>query len=89
MLLRYLIAMAVTVLAIFFAVILGDYGPWYFSWVLGTGFMILVAVSAGVLFEAQDDAAKAAAAPTRRETEDLARVVAGPAPVRPTGGTTR
>lgn len=89
MLLRYIIAMAVTVIAIFFAVILGDYGPWYLSWVLGTGFMILVAVSAGVLFEAQDDAGKATAARTPDAGGDLSKVVAGTAPARPTGGTTR
>ena len=61
MFVRYIIAMTLAALAILFAIILGDYGPWYLSWFLGTGFMVLVAVSAGVLFEAQDDARKAAA----------------------------
>jgi len=57
MVMRYLISMALSVIVIFIAVILGDYGPWYFSWLLGTGFMILVAVSGAVLLDAQDDAA--------------------------------
>ena len=73
MFLRFIIAMAIAVLAVVLAVILGDYGPWYLSWVLGTGFMILVAASAGVLFEAQEDA-------TTRQSSgepDMASVVLG------------
>lgn len=68
MFVRYALAMGIAVLAIVIGVILGDYGPWYFSWFLGTGFMILVAVAAGVLFEAQeeaDGAESAAADPVR------------------------
>ena len=56
LILRYLIAMALTVVVILVAVILGDYGPWYFSWLLGTGFMVLVSVSGAVLLDAQDEA---------------------------------
>ena len=59
MFLRYIIAMTLAALAILFAIILGDYGPWYLSWLLGTGFMVLVAASAGVPFAAQEDARKA------------------------------
>ena len=78
MLLRYIIAMVLAGLAILFGIILGDYGPWYLSWFLGTGFMVLVAASAGVLFEAQEDAAKAARVPARLvpEAADVATVVA-------------
>ncbi|MFO1162245.1 MAG: hypothetical protein U1E60_25625 [Reyranellaceae bacterium] len=79
--LRYIIAMALAALAILFAIILGDYGPWYLSWLLGTGFMVLVAVSAGVLFEAQEDARKAGLA------ADITSVVAGTPP--PGRGTSR
>lgn len=78
MFLRYIIAMMLAALAILFAIILGDYGPWYLSWFLGTGFMVLVAVSAGVLFEAQEDAAK-----TAREagkTLDVSSAVEAPSP---------
>lgn len=73
MFLQFIIAMAIAVLAIVLAVILGDYGPWYLSWLLGTGFMILVATSAGVLFEAQEDAATRPAA----GDPDVASVVLG------------
>lgn len=60
---RYIIAMVLAVIAILIGIILGDYGPWYLSWFLGTGFMVLVSVAAGVLFEAQDDAEKGIAPP--------------------------
>lgn len=43
------------VVAIVIGVLLGDYGPWYLSWVLGTGLMVLVAALGGVLFESQED----------------------------------
>ncbi len=81
MFLRYIIAMALAALAILFGIILGDYGPWYLSWFLGTGFMVLVAVSAGVLFEAQEDAARSARSPG--STLDVASAVDAPSPSRP------
>lgn len=80
MFLRYIIAMALASLAILFAIILGDYGPWYLSWFLGTGFMVLVAVSAGVLFEAQEDAARAAGGPV--EPLDVSSAVEAPTATR-------
>ncbi len=64
MFLRYVIAMGVAVLAIVMGVILGEYGPWYFSWFLGTGFMILVAAAAGVLYDAQEAADETTASDT-------------------------
>lgn len=86
MLLNYIIALGLSAVAILLGIILGDYGPWYLSWFLGTGFMILVAVSAGVLFEAQDDAAKAAEVKEDEDDGEVMHVVGG-APRRPTGGT--
>lgn len=77
MFLRYIIAMGLTGLAILLAIVLGDYGPWYLSWFLGTGFMVLVAACAGVLFEAQEDAAKAAPAGPATDAADVTRVVGG------------
>ncbi|WP_435657099.1 hypothetical protein [Brucella pituitosa] len=57
---RFVVAMIIAVIAILIGIILGDYGPWYLSWLLGTGFMILVAALGGVLFEEQEDSARAA-----------------------------
>ncbi|WP_454917996.1 hypothetical protein [Xanthobacter sediminis] len=87
MLLNYIIALGIAGLAILLGIILGDYGPWYLSWFLGTGFMVLVAVSAGVLFEAQDDSVKAAAAEADEDAGDVVRVIGGSGHRRPTGGT--
>ena len=68
MFLRYIIFMAIAAVAILIGIILGDYGPWYLSWLLGTGFMVLVAVSAGVYFEAQEDAAQSKGKGTATDT---------------------
>ncbi len=54
MLVRILIMLVLAVIAILIAVIMGDYGPWYLSWLLGTGFMVLVAAMGGVLYEDQE-----------------------------------
>lgn len=54
MLVRILIMLVLAVLAILLAVIMGDYGPWYLSWLLGTGFMVLVSAMGGVLYEDQE-----------------------------------
>lgn len=79
MLLRFIIALVIAGIALLLGVIIGGYGAWYFSWFLGTGFMILVAVSAGVLFEAQEEAARSSA----DTVSAMARVVSG-APARGT-----
>lgn len=55
---RFVVAMFVAVLAILLGVILGDYGPWYLSWLLGTAFMILATALGAVLYEEQNDAAQ-------------------------------
>lgn len=41
------------VVALLFAVFVGDQGPWYFAWAVGTVMIILVAASGAVLFDAQ------------------------------------
>jgi cyd operon protein YbgT len=55
LLFKFGLSFALAVVAIVIGIMLGDYGPWYLSWVLGTGLMILVAAIGGVLFEAQED----------------------------------
>ncbi|HLS16315.1 MAG TPA: hypothetical protein VK049_00595 [Paenalcaligenes sp.] len=51
---RVVILFILAVITILLAIILGDYGPWYLAWLLGTGFMVLVAAMGGVLFEDQE-----------------------------------
>lgn len=52
---RYIIWFTISLIAIVLGIVLGDYGAWYLSWVLGTGTMVLVAAMGGVLFEAQEE----------------------------------
>lgn len=54
MILCYILALFITILAVVIAVMIGENGHWYMAWVLGTGFMILVAATGGVLLEQQD-----------------------------------
>ena len=44
----------VLALALFLAVVAGDYAPWYFAWLVGTTMIVLIAVSGAVLFETQE-----------------------------------
>jgi predicted outer membrane lipoprotein len=46
----------VLALALALAVVAGDYGPWYFAWLVGTTMIVLIAASGAVLFEAQESA---------------------------------
>ncbi len=41
-------------LSLFLAVITGDYGPWYFAWLVGTVMIVLIAVAGAVMFEKQE-----------------------------------
>ncbi|WP_233873035.1 hypothetical protein [Paraburkholderia adhaesiva] len=54
----FVIFMAVAVLAIFIGVIIGNYGAWYFSWLIGTATIVLFAAAGGVLYDAQENEKK-------------------------------
>ncbi len=43
------------VVALLFAVFVGDQGPWYFAWVVGTVMIVLISGAGAVLFDAQAD----------------------------------
>lgn len=45
---------AALALAIFLAVVTGDYGAWYFAWLVGTTMIVLIAAAAAVMFDAQE-----------------------------------
>lgn len=49
----FVIFTAIALVAIVLGVIVGSYGAWYFSWLIGTATIVLVAVAGGVLFDAQ------------------------------------
>lgn len=63
---RFMIFFTLACIFIVLGVVLGDYGPWYLSWLLGTGFMVLVAALSGVLYEAQEDGQPQAELPPGR-----------------------
>ncbi|MUG76997.1 hypothetical protein [Commensalibacter melissae] len=45
----------VLIIALLIAVFVGDQGPWYFAWLIGTVMIILISVAGAVLFDAQSD----------------------------------
>jgi hypothetical protein len=47
----------VLALGVFLAVVAGDYGPWYFAWLVGTTMIVLIAAAGAVLFDTQEKAA--------------------------------
>ena len=51
---HFLVFMAAAVFAIVLGVVVGDYGAWYFSWLIGTATIVLFAVAGGVLFDTQE-----------------------------------
>lgn len=51
---HFLVFMAAAVIAIVLGVVVGDYGAWYFSWLIGTATIVLFAVAGGVLFDTQE-----------------------------------
>lgn len=46
---------AVLVIALLFAVFVGDQGPWYFAWMIGTIMIILISGAGAILLDAQQD----------------------------------
>lgn len=46
---------AVLVISLLFAVFVGDQGPWYFAWVIGTIMIILISGAGAILLDAQQD----------------------------------
>lgn len=51
---HFLLFMVAAVVAIVLGVVVGDYGAWYFSWLIGTATIVLFAVAGGVLFDTQE-----------------------------------
>ena len=51
--LQFLLFLTIAVVLIVAGVIVGNYGLWYFSWVVGTALIVLFAAASGVLFDTQ------------------------------------
>lgn len=46
---------ALAIVVIFLAIVLGERGPWYFAWLLGTVTVVLVSAAGGAMLDAQDE----------------------------------
>ena len=54
---QFVVYMLIALIAIVLGVILGDYAPWYFAWLVGTLMLVLVAAAGGAWMDAQDEEA--------------------------------
>lgn len=52
-LLRFMGLGLVLVVALLVAVFVGDQGPWYFAWMVGTVMIVLISVAGAILFDTQ------------------------------------
>ncbi|CAG9268229.1 hypothetical protein [Paraburkholderia unamae] len=52
---QFMLYLTLAVCAIVLGVIIGNYGLWYFSWLVGTALIVLFATAGGVLFDTQQE----------------------------------
>lgn len=45
----------IVIVALLFAVFVGDQGPWYFAWVVGTVMIVLISGAGAMLFDTQEE----------------------------------
>lgn len=57
---HFAVLLFAAVVAIVIGVVVGDYGAWYFSWVVGTIMIVLFAAAGGVLLDTQENEGSAA-----------------------------
>jgi hypothetical protein len=60
-LMRFVIYMFIAVLVIILAAMLGDNGPWYFAWLIGTVMIVLISAAGAGLLDTQEEEQKRAA----------------------------
>lgn len=54
-LLRFTGLGSILIVALLIAVFVGDQGPWYFAWLVGTVMIVLISVAGAILFDTQSD----------------------------------
>jgi len=59
-LIRFAIYMFIAVLVIILAAMLGDNGPWYFAWLIGTVMIVLISAAGAGLLDTQEEEQKRA-----------------------------
>ena len=60
-LIRFAIYMLIAVLVIILAAMLGDNGPWYFAWLVGTVMIVLISAAGAGLLDTQEEEQRRAA----------------------------
>lgn len=50
---RIFVYTLLALLLIFLTIILGEYGPWYFAWVIGTVMLVLISAAGGAMLDTQ------------------------------------
>lgn len=50
---KIILYILIAFLLIFLGILLGDYGPWYFSWLVGTVMIVLISAAGGALMDTQ------------------------------------
>lgn len=53
--LHFVIYTVLALAAIVLGIMLGDYGSWYFAWLIGTGMIVLIAASGAAYFDSQEE----------------------------------
>ncbi|MEO8838912.1 MAG: hypothetical protein ABI351_09385 [Herbaspirillum sp.] len=53
----FLLFMVIAFMVILLAIILGELGAWYFSWVVGTIMIVLVTATGGALLDTEEELA--------------------------------
>jgi len=53
--LRFLIYLFMAICVIAMAIILGDFGSWYFAWLLGTVMIVLISAAGAALLDTQEE----------------------------------
>jgi hypothetical protein len=53
--LRFLIYLFIAICAIAMAIILGDFGSWYFAWLLGSVMIVLISAAGAALLDTQEE----------------------------------
>jgi hypothetical protein len=61
-LIRFAIYMLIAVLVIILAAMLGDNGPWYFAWLVGTVMIVLISAAGAGLLDTQEEEQRRAGA---------------------------
>ena len=52
--LRFLVYLFIAICVIAMAIILGDFGSWYFAWLLGSVMMVLISAAGAALLDTQE-----------------------------------